>query len=645
MHKNQKKKAARPKVQPAPPKPLAPLPALFGISFKIKCYILLAIGFVFYINTVGNEYALDDGIVIVKNQYVQDGISGIGKIMSTDAYDSYYRQMHASQMLAGGRYRPLSIVVFAIEHSIFGESWPIRHFISVLFYMACVVSIFYFLSKFLLKRLPYGEDMAFVAAILFAIHPLHTEVVANVKSLDEIMSLLLIMCTFIFSLRYMETKKTGDLVLGLTAYFLSLLAKEYAAMLVILIPLAFYLLSDKKPVDAFLSSIPYYAVFGLYMLFRIGAVGIPKNVPGGEILNNPYMLATHSQKIATEWLVMGKYIKMLFLPYPLSSDYSYNTIPYHNLSDLSVIISILIYVALIIWGIWLTVKKNILAFPVFFFLLNLFMVSNFLVDIGATMGERLAFHSSLGFVVLIAYGLFYLTRKMKATGRRNIYTACMVILVVACAAECIPRNAQWKNDVTLFTHDVHVVPNSAMVLGNAGARYIDLAEKSKDNAKTNSYLREAIRCLAKSITLDKQYTNSYLNLGVAYYRMNEPDSAKIYWDIAKRIYPDHPNLKVYYPLLAESYLNKGIAIGKNGNLQAGIDEMVKGEPYAGDDAGFWYNLGGAYFTIKNYGMAKAVWDRALQIKPDYSYTDKNNQKAFLKDLVNSIFTTSEPQKK
>lgn len=613
MQKQKKKVQQQPKAATIP----APAPSVFGIPFNIKCIVLLIVCFIFYANTVGNEFALDDGIVIIKNEYVQKGIAGVGKILSTDAYDSYYRQMNASQMLAGGRYRPLSIVVFAIEHSIFGESWPLRHVISVLFYMGCILSVFYFLSKYLLRKISGGEDIAFVATLLFAMHPMHTEVVANVKSLDEILSLLCIMGTFIFALKYTETKKNNHLLLGLLSYLLALLAKEYAVMLAVLLPLAFYLMANKKPIEAFFSSIPYYGVLLIYMLMRIGSVGIPKNVPGGEILNNPYLLATHGQKVATEWLVLGKYLTMLFFPYPLSSDYSYNTIPYHSFSDITVWASILVYIAIAVWGVRLAIKRNVLSFAVFFYLVNLAMVSNFLVDIGATMGERLAFHSSLGFTIVIAYGAFFLLKKVSAQSKKNILIGTMSVLLILCAVECIPRNAQWKNDVTLFTTDVNTVPNSAMVLGNAGARYIDLAERAKDPKESNMYVRKSIQCLAKSLTLNKGYVNSYLNLGVAYYKLDEPDSAKMCWDIAYKLYPNHPNLKEYYPLLAESYLHKGIAMGKAGNLEAAIKVMKKGLPYDPRDYNIWYNIGGAYFTIHQYDSARVAWTRTLQLKPGF----------------------------
>ncbi|HXB10768.1 MAG TPA: glycosyltransferase family 39 protein [Bacteroidia bacterium] len=614
MQQKKKKPAATPPPQPKP----ALSKSIFGFDFKVKCFILLGVAFAFYANSIFNEFALDDGIVITQNEYVQQGFSGIKKILSTDAYDSYYRSMHANQMLAGGRYRPLSIVVFAIEHSIFGESWTAKHIFSVIFYMLCIFSIFYFLSKYLLKKLPYGEDMAFVATLLFAIHPIHTEVVANVKSLDEILSLSLIMATCIFSLRYLENKKNKDLVLGLVAYLLALLAKEYAVMMIFLLPLLFYTLTNKKPFQSVMAALPYVGVMALYMLMRIGSIGFPHNVPSDEILNNPYMLAKGTQKIATEWFVLGKYLYTLFVPYPLSSDYSYAQIPYYNITDLPVLFTLLIYIGFTYWGIKLALKRNVLAFAIFFYLFNIAMVSNFLVDIGATMGERLAFHSSLGFVILLTYGAFKLINKMQLETKRNVLTGVLAILILACGAETIQRNAEWKNDVTLFTTDVNTVPNSVMVNGNAGARFIDIADKSKDSAKTIYNLRLAIKHLAKSISLDKTYTTSYLNLGVVYFKLSEPDSAKMCWDYAKRLYPNHPRLKDYYALLGQCYLSRGLITGKNSaNIDAAIQIMRKGIPYDSTNANIWYNIGGAYFTIRKYDSARIYWTRTLQLKPDF----------------------------
>ena len=99
----------------------SPQSHLFPFSdFRTQALVLVLVGLVFYFNSFFNEFALDDGIVIIKNEYVQQGIGGLGKIFTKDAYDSFYRQMNAKDQLSGGRYRPLSIATFALEQEVIG---------------------------------------------------------------------------------------------------------------------------------------------------------------------------------------------------------------------------------------------------------------------------------------------------------------------------------------------------------------------------------------------------------------------------------------------------------------------------------------------------------------------------------------------
>src|SRR4051812_3020532 len=100
MAKKQEKKKA------PPPPPVTIKKPLSIYDFKVQALVLIVLGFLFYANSFSNEYAFDDGIVILKNEYVQKGFSGIPKILSRDAYDSFYRQLNAGQQFSGGRYRP-----------------------------------------------------------------------------------------------------------------------------------------------------------------------------------------------------------------------------------------------------------------------------------------------------------------------------------------------------------------------------------------------------------------------------------------------------------------------------------------------------------------------------------------------------------
>ena len=606
-------------------KPTNPAPAvvqlLLDFPLRTKYIILAVIGLVFYSNTLLNQYALDDNGVILGNEYVQKGVSGIYDIMTNDAYSSYLQQMHSSQSFVGGRYRPLSIVVFAVEQSLFGNSAFVRHLANILFFIATIFALYYFLSNFLLKKIPRGEDCAFLATILFAIHPLHTEVVANIKSFDEILSLFFILLTLIFSLEYIKQAKRKFLYVAMASFFLALLSKEYAITLVVLLPMLFYLYPGERKKGAISSSIPYFVTAFVYIVLRFKSVGIPHSDSTVRYLNNqlrmdPYYLATPIQKFATEWYALGKYIFMLFVPYPLACDYSYNQIPYHNFSDITVWLSLFAYIGILYWGYKLLKKKDIMAFPIFFFLLMLVPVSNFFINVGAVYGERFDYHASLGFVIVISYLVFRLTRKIAFSARKKAITAALAVLMIVFAFETIGRNADWENDNTLFMHDVKIVPNSEFADCNASVGYINLSTQKGNEARKVQMLDTAILFCRRAIDLDKSFPDPYINAGLAYYYLSNLDSAKYFWDIIQLgLYPNHPKVKMYQPLLAKSYLNKARVVGANNPLIA-IAEIKKGISEDSTIADLWYNLGGAYFSIHQYDSARYAWIKTLQLKPE-----------------------------
>ncbi len=607
-------------VKPTNSAQAAPQP-LFDFPLRAKYIFLAIIGLIFYGNTLLNEYALDDSGVILGNAYVQKGIGGIFQIMGHDAYASYLEQLHAAQNFVGGRYRPLSIVFFAIEQSIFGNSSVVRHFVNIAFYLATILLVFYFLSNFLLKKIPRGEDCALIAATLFAIHPIHTEVVANVKSFDEILSLFFILLTLIFSLEFINQKKNKFLYIAAGSFFLALLSKEYAITLVVLLPMLFYLYPAENKKSIMSYSIPYFITAFVYLILRISVVGIPHSNGAVKYINNqlrmdPYYLATPIQKFATEWYALGKYLFMLFIPYPLSSDYSYNQIPYHNFADITVWLSIFALGAIAYWGYKLLKRKDIMAFPVFFFLIMLIPVSNFFINLGAVYGERFDYHASLGFVVVIAFLALRYTKKMPLPSRRSSLTGAMVAIGLVCAWVTIGRNADWKNDNTLFMHDVRVVPNSEFADCNASVGYINLSlEKGYESRKTNM-LDSAVMFCRRAINMDASFPDPFINVGLAYYYLSNLDSAKYFWDIVQQgLYPNHPKVLFYQSLLARTYLNEAKAVSGN-NHYIFIREVRKGIYEDSTYADLWYNLGGAYYTIGRFDSARYAWTKTLQLKHD-----------------------------
>jgi protein O-mannosyl-transferase len=597
-------------------------------SYNFRALLLALVGVILYSNTLFNEYALDDGIVIEKNDYVQQGLRGIPKILSTDAYESYYRQMNAKQQLAGGRYRPLSLVTFAIEQQFFGSKEKVkpktdvamvRHFLNVAFYVLSVIVLFYFLLNFIFKETP---DVAFITALIFLIHPLHTEVIANVKSRDEILSFLFICLTLISVFRYIKENRTGSLIWGMVFYFMALLSKEYAVSLIVLIPLLLYLKESLTIKQAVFKAIPFVFVAVVYLLIRFSIVGVGSTVENSDVLNNPYMFATATEKWATKIFVLGKYIGLLFFPYPLSSDYSYSTIPYMHFSDWKVIASLVVHIGLVVCFFIYFKKKSIISFALAFYLIHLFMISNLKMDIGATMGERLVYHSSLGFAMIIAMCINWLLETQSKIARRNTVLISFSLFVsIASAMVVIPRNQNWKNDNTLFIHDAEVVPNSALVNGNAGKAYVDLSEMPENKEREKELLTKAIYHLNRATTIHSQYVNGYLNLGVCYFKLKDYDKAKEYWDKAKVIFPNNPYLKRNYPLLGTVYMNEALRVGGK-DPKAAITLLEKAVASDPSNPELWYNLGGACYTVGNFQRAREAWNQTLLLKPDHEQAQK-----------------------
>ena len=630
------------KKAPSSVKPSVPLLPPFLQNFWIQSAILLVVGLACYWKCYEGEYALDDGIVISQNQYVQHGFAGIDTIMSRDAYDSFYRQMNSSQQLSGGRYRPLSLVTFAIEQEFWGKDAKfiakIRHVINVLLYILSVIILLYFFKNFLFKTNP---DLAFLSCLLFMAHPIHSEAIANIKSRDELLSFLFIIITFIFSFRYVEGKNIYNMIIALVSYFLAFLSKEYAIVLIVLVPVSMYIFYKKTIAESAFFASPYLFIFIVYFVCRINSLAnsngsrdlpfserfakVNKHIENPEVLNNPYIYVKNpSQKWATKISTISIYLKLLVFPHPLSSDYSYNQISYKNLTHWSVWLSLFLHFSLIYYA-WKYIKqRHLLGFAIFTYLAFLGLVGNVLMDIGATMGERLIFHSSLGFS--IACGYFILEGFQKINGsllvKRAFILLPLSIVVTLYGFKCYERSVDWKNDRTLFIKDVATVPNSVLANGNAGARWIDMASESKVDSVKRDYLHKALGYLDKALFIHPKYVNGYLNKGLAHYQLKELEKSELAFSNAAQYFPNNPYLKQFLPLLAAEYVNRGFQKAGMKDYTGALNDMEKAvqcDPYNYMN---FYHLGGAYYSMGQYDKAKMAWQRCLKINPNYAEAQK-----------------------
>ena len=301
-------------------------------STRYWALAVAVIGFVLCVNTISNQYALDDNNSIIQNNYVQEGFSGIPKLMTIDYW--YFAGMNL------GYYRPLSLITYAIEHQFFGNDPHVSHFDNALLYGLSGLLLFMFLLQIFPKK---HISFSFLICLLFIAHPLHTEVVANIKSRDEILSFLGVISMCYFAFHYIKTNKIRDLVWSLVFAYLGLLSKETAILGVLLLALFLYY-AGGKIIDIFKKILPYTGVVILFFIqkqyfLRDTAKNLPK-----DLTNYPYLAS--AVRLPSTFHIFWLYIQKILVPWPLCYDYSYNQIPASHWTDVGTFLGLVAFIVL-----------------------------------------------------------------------------------------------------------------------------------------------------------------------------------------------------------------------------------------------------------------------------------------------------------
>ncbi|MBK8846306.1 MAG: hypothetical protein IPO27_06925 [Bacteroidetes bacterium] len=584
-------------------------------------YIIIAlVCFAIYGITIMHEYALDDFIVIGKNAFTQKGFAGIKDILRLDTFAGMTEGN--IQVLAGGRYRPLSVVTFAMEHSLFAGNPHIAHFINILLYALTCILLLQLLKQLIF---PQHQLVAFASALLFAVHPLHTESVANVKGRDDILCLLLFLASANFLFSHFETRKILPLIFSVLFYFLSCMSKEFGVVLLFAFPLLFGMFYFKNNFFH-----PVYIIHLLAMLcfivMRQAAIAGNGGTVSNDVFNNPFYGLSFSEKYGTLFYTWLLYFKNLFLPLNLSYDYNYAQIPYVSLTNLFSIVSILAHILLVIAAIYFYKKQNAFTAGVIFYFLTFGIVSNLVFNIGAPYADRFMFIPSVGFVIVVAALYLFLKEKLPTRFSLSKYAIVFAFLIMLTATVYAANRCRvWKDNDTLFLADYHNAPNSVKVVLNAG-----LATLNKLNSTTDSaaVLEQAKYYFQQGAAMKPDFADGNFNMGVIYNWQNKTDSAIYWWKKVLQHHPTHAKCNEYLNAYALPILNKGLQFGITQQYDSSIYYINKSIDIYDRNANAWANLGGAYYTIKNYKAAGDAWSRAIQL--DANNKDANDGIRFLR---------------
>jgi protein O-mannosyl-transferase len=595
-------------------------------SRKINRYhigFIALFSFLLYSNTLFFSYALDDTLVITQNSFTKEGFSGIKKILTKDSFVGFLGEN--KNLLPGGRYRPLSQITFAVEYALLGLNPFVGHLINVLLYLFLCVLLFLILKRLLLynQKAEWYLSLPFIATILFASHPIHTEVVANIKGRDEIMGLTFVFASILLILKYLESqnsRKKAVLLAGtFVCFFLALMSKENAATFLLVIPVTLYFFQKKPFIKKTISVIPLLLALLVFIYIRSKALGflVGNKVEQTELLNNPYVNATASEKYATIFFTLWKYIKLLVFPHPLTHDYYPKQIPIINWSDYRAFLPLLLYIGLILFCVWGFFRKNFFAFGIIIYLACLSIASNLAFNVGTFMNERFVFAASLGFCLILAYYLLIVLPNTKIHKSFPKLTQTILIIVIGLySVKTFSRNFVWKNDLTLFTTDAKTSVNSAKVNVSAGNALLEEAKTEKNEKIKTALYNKAKMYLLKALKIYPENIAAWVILGSNYVYLED-------YAQAINCYENCLRISKTYPYAITNLNSLGQISFKNKKFDISIRSYKTLLKYQGEKAETYYWLGLGYSEKNNLDSALLFLN--LSVKTDSNYYQSYNK--------------------
>jgi tetratricopeptide (TPR) repeat protein len=512
-----------------------PLPMFPWMQMSLYLLLILACATLVYLNCLGNAFVMDDMTLIRSN-------------LSIRQFDNIWHILLHS-------YRPLRTLSYAIDYHFWGLN-PIGYHISnIVLHALCSVWVYV-----ILRRLIPGVRVPLYTAILFAVHPIHTDAVTYMSGRRDVLFTFFYLAAFYFFLRYRENSKLTYAVVSFGAFILSLLSKEMAASFPFLIFGYDFIFRFRSSYRAFT---PGYFADILGCVRRV----IKKYIYFYTLLLFPmlfavcyYIFLKHSSSMVgwgkIEWwggsiytnfltvaYVLVHYVKKSFFPIDLVAD-NYSFPIMHSMLDGRVIFSVFVLGSLLcLFLIWMN-KKKFIAFSIAFFFITLLPVMQ-IIPHHDLISEHYLYLPSIGFCFIMGLAFVKLEEAF-----RKIPLVIFLLFVFTTSIYSIRtlvRNRDWRSEFSIYLSDLSVHPDNKRVHFFLGKAYMDsfLYEKaiqefdkatSGDQVFTEGYAYKsfidynrgdykAALAEATKVPDNQSWFFNYLNMGKIYRRLGENNIA------------------------------------------------------------------------------------------------------------------------
>lgn len=538
-------------------------------------FLFIIIGFLVYFNGLFNNFVWDDEEQVVNNVLVHS-ISNIPYFFSGSTFNT-----GGSRSLGGLYYKPMMSVSFAFIYTLFGQNAFFFHLLQLVLHIANSIFVF-LIFNYLFKKFKNGELISFFLAIIFLVHPINTETVIYIASLQDVLYFFF----GIFALWRVITKSISFYNLLIISFLLllSLLSKETGFVFIPII-LSYLFLFKREKIINYIISIGIVLFIYSFLRFKIAEIYFNKH-DLSPITRMPIF-----ERILNIPEIIIFYLKTFLYPINLSISQHW-VIKSMNFSEfyLPLLLSIIFLSLFIIFAFKLKSKGNeIFKIYIFFFLWFIFGLGLHLqiFPLDMTVAERWFYLPEIGLLGMIGIICILWIKKMK-----TILLISVIVLIFCLSIRTIIRNTNWKDGLTLYSNDIKITHGSFDLENNLG---VELYRAGKFN--------EAKIHFENSTKIAPFWWTNWNNLGVM---VEKEDYRK-----ALSYYQKAINNGSYY--LAYENIAKVLLIQKKfAETKEFTESSLKTLP---NNSNLWESLAFAEYNLGNKEQALKAAENAFILSP------------------------------
>ena len=523
--------------------------------------LLLIISFIIYKDLLFADFLQYDDIGnVVQNLSITDfSIRNIKTIFTTSVYYSY---------------NPITFLSYALEYQLFGMSSAGFHFTNILLHLVNLFLVFRLVSLLVKEK-----GIALITAALFALHPIHADVVGWISARSYLLGTLFFLLSLIYYIQYLRSspKKNAKIILSLLFFVFACLSKSQAVTLAPVILLINWLFKSKYDLRQIIIVSIFFCISiatGLLTIYFRTDAGNTEIIPEYSFIQKVFVIS---------FSIVG-YISKVIYPIGLTAIDSF---PGRSANGTLAVMAYISPVLILIAGIFILKfrkKAPVIVFSLLFFFLTVFVTQISFVEDGFC-ANRYFYLSSIGIYLPLAVLGIWLYKK--AASYRYWIITVGVIMLIFLAGITHSRSGNWENTLTLSSSIIENSPDVTMAYNIRGVWYYEHQEYER-----------SIQDFNKAISIFPAYSSAHYNRGLSFAAMQDFTSALKDYNRAIELNPDFVSAFVARGVLFLSAIQ---------DYPMAIDDFNKAVSLDPINARAYYNRGLAYFRMRNVEEACKNW--------------------------------------